>query len=223
MSSSDRSYHHGNLRAELIAAALDMLDTQSAAGLSLRKVAQQAGVSHNAPYHHFADRTTMLEAVGVEAMSRFVAVQREAAEHAANPRDALLDMGVAYVGWASAHPGAFAVIFDPEICSPGDPSEQMGPLIRENELLLHAVARAAAAYAADADPAAVPTDPGDPGAGLEIGAGGNDAPTAESPMAPLEVALWGMVHGLAVLHIAGHFPEEAVRPALEASLAGLGI
>lgn len=215
MSSSDRSYHHGNLRAELIAAALDMLDTQSAAGLSLRKVAQQAGVSHNAPYHHFADRTAMLEAVGVEAMRRFVAAQREAAEHAANPREALLDMGVAYVGWASAHPGAFAVIFDPEICSPGDPSEQMAPLIRENERLLHGVARAAAAHAAGGSTAA------GEGAGTATDAG--DASTAGSHMEPLEVALWGMVHGLAVLHIAGHFPAEAVRPALEASLTGLGI
>jgi hypothetical protein len=42
-------------------------------------------------------------------------------------------------------------------------------------------------------------------------------------MAPLETALWGMVHGLAVLHVAGHFPADVIRPALEASISSLGI
>lgn len=200
MSSSSRNYHHGNLRAELVSAALDMLDTQSAASLSLRQVAQQAGVSHNAPYHHFADRTAMLEAVGVEAMRRFVAAQRSAIEQAPpHPRDALFAMGAAYVEWASRHPGAFALVFDPEICDPSQPSDQMAPLIRENEQLLHAVVQAAALHAST---------------GMQEG---------DAAMAPLEIALWGMVHGLAVLHVAGHFPAEAIRPALEASLGRLGL
>lgn len=199
MSSSERGYHHGNLRAELISAALEMLDTRSAAGLSLRQVAQQAGVSHNAPYHHFADRTAMLEAVGVEAMRRFVAAQRGAAEGAATPHEALLRLGIAYVEWAARHPGAFAVIFDPEICSPADPSAEMAPLIRENEQLLHDTV------------------------GATTHAAGGIHEESASRMEPLEIALWGMVHGLAVLHIAGHFPAEAVRPALEASLTTLGV
>lgn len=202
MSSSGRGYHHGNLRAELISAALDMLDTQSAASLSLRQVAQQAGVSHNAPYHHFSDRTAMLEAVGVEAMRRFVAAQRDAAESSTTARGALFDMGAAYVEWASRHPGAFAVVFDPEICSPGDPSPEMAPLIRENEELLHRVVRAAV------------------GPESHAAAG---TPPEEIAMQPLEIALWGMVHGLAVLHVAGHFPAEAIRPAIEAMLDRLGL
>ena len=206
MSSSSRNYHHGNLRAELVSAALDMLDTQTAASLSLRQVAQQAGVSHNAPYYHFADRTAMLEAVGVEAMRRFVAAQRDAIERATGPRDALLEMGAAYVGWAADHPGAFAVIYDPEICDPREPSDAMAPLIRENEALLHAATRAAASAAAG--PAAGAASPAQEG---------------EVRMEPIEIALWGMVHGLAVLHVAGHFPAEAIRPALEASLSRLGV
>lgn len=186
MSRSGGPYHHGNLRAALTAAALEMLETTKATGLSLREVARRAGVSHNAPYHHFQDRADLLAAAGEEAMRRFLAAQRHAYDAAPDPREALVAMGVAYVEWAVAHPGAFGVIYDPEICHPDSPSPAMAPLIAENERLLH-----------EATAAAFP----------EAGEARGHA---------LEAALWATVHGLADLVVAGHLPATAIRPALEA-------
>src|SRR3989344_4605919 len=56
------TYHHGDLRTALVSAAEGLL--ASGATLSLRAVAKAAGVSHAAPYHHFANLDALLAAVG---------------------------------------------------------------------------------------------------------------------------------------------------------------
>jgi AcrR family transcriptional regulator len=58
-----RPYHHGNLRAELLAEAERTLRDQGIDQLSLRDLARQAGVSHAAPRRHFADRQALLDAL----------------------------------------------------------------------------------------------------------------------------------------------------------------
>lgn len=67
---SDRPYHHGNLRAELLAAAEQMLREHGPSGISLRELARQTGVTHNAPNRHFRDRQALLEALAVDGFSR---------------------------------------------------------------------------------------------------------------------------------------------------------
>jgi AcrR family transcriptional regulator len=44
----------GELKQKLVAAALSALRETDAEELSLREVARRAGVSHNAPYHHYS-------------------------------------------------------------------------------------------------------------------------------------------------------------------------
>ena len=61
-----QSYHHGNLRRVLIDTAVEIISEQGARGLSLRKVAKRAGVSHAAPYRHFKDKNAILAAVAKE-------------------------------------------------------------------------------------------------------------------------------------------------------------
>jgi AcrR family transcriptional regulator len=185
MSRSAAPYHHGNLAAVLETAARELLETHSAADLSLREVARQAGVSHNAPYHHYGDRASLLTSLGVRAMSELLGVQQAAVDDDDDPRAQLMAIGLAYVNYAVEHPNAFALIFDPEICVPGHTSSAMAELIDANQRLLghlvaqlmpHADERAQAAHAA---------------------------------------GLWGTVHGVAQLVTAGHLPREVVRPALE--------
>ncbi|WFE27815.1 TetR/AcrR family transcriptional regulator [Solwaraspora sp. WMMD791] len=57
------TYHHGDLAAALLAAGLDLLETDGADRLSLRAVARAAGVSPNAPYRHYADKDDLLAAL----------------------------------------------------------------------------------------------------------------------------------------------------------------
>jgi AcrR family transcriptional regulator len=53
---TSRSYHHGNLRAELLATAIEQLRDSGVEDLSLRALARAVGVSQTAPYRHFADK-----------------------------------------------------------------------------------------------------------------------------------------------------------------------
>ena len=106
MSRSASGYHHGNLQAALEDAALDLLETTSAAKISLREVARRAGVSHNAPYHHFGDRAALLSALGVRGMAALLAAQEEAVAAADGTVEKVRALGLAYVSYAAAHPQA---------------------------------------------------------------------------------------------------------------------
>ncbi len=56
MATEKSSYHHGDLRSALLAAALDIITELGPQQLTIREVARRAGVSHTAPYRHFADK-----------------------------------------------------------------------------------------------------------------------------------------------------------------------
>lgn len=189
MSRSASRYHHGDLAAALESAAESLLAERGSTALSLREVARRAGVSHNAPYHHFADRHALLQRLGIRHMTRLVEAQRAAGEGESDARASFVAMGAAYVEYAHRHPHGFAVIFDPEVCVPGQTGPEMTALIAENEALIAAaIGRIAPAIDADALQAAV-------------------------------VGAWGAAHGLAQLVAAGHVPIDAVQPAFEAYLA----
>ena len=57
------SYHHGNLKESLIQAGNESLKTFGPGDFSLREVAKRAGVSHNAPYRHFRDKSDLIEKI----------------------------------------------------------------------------------------------------------------------------------------------------------------
>ncbi|MGH6657358.1 MAG: TetR/AcrR family transcriptional regulator [Actinocrinis sp.] len=66
----DRPYHHGNLRAALLAAAEQTLRERGADQVSLRDLARQVQVSHGAPSRHFRDRQALLDALAAEGFAR---------------------------------------------------------------------------------------------------------------------------------------------------------
>ncbi len=68
----DRPYHHGDLRAALVAAALQAVERHGHAAVSLRALAQALGVSHAAPYRHFANREALLAAVAAAGFASLV-------------------------------------------------------------------------------------------------------------------------------------------------------
>lgn len=108
----DDTYHHGDLRNALIAAGVQMLETEGAQGLSLRKLAKQAGVSHNAPYMHFADKEALLAAIAEEGFHILTNAVRSAVDSADDDWRQQLSAGCwAYVRFALEHPSHLQVMF----------------------------------------------------------------------------------------------------------------
>lgn len=102
-------YHHGDLRRALMDTALDAVTEVGPAALSLRDVARRAGVSHAAPTHHFGDKAGLLTALATEGWS-LLADALATARAAGSTEQGFAEQGVAYVVFATGHPGHFAVM-----------------------------------------------------------------------------------------------------------------
>jgi AcrR family transcriptional regulator len=109
VSTSDRAYHHGDLRSALVAAALASVGEVDA--LSLRAVARQVGVSATAVYRHFPDKQALLAAVASAGLEQLGAAQRAAFEAAGGGLAGFNATGVAYVRFAFDNPALFRLIF----------------------------------------------------------------------------------------------------------------
>ena len=110
MSPSSAPYHHGDLRAALVRAALELLEEGGSAELSLRAAARRAGVAASAPYRHYADRDALLSAVAAVGY-RELATYLAAAHPAPSTPDDLAAVAVAYVQFALQRPALFRVMF----------------------------------------------------------------------------------------------------------------
>ncbi|MEM9193297.1 MAG: WHG domain-containing protein [Myxococcota bacterium] len=109
-----RKYHHGNLRSELIRAATAILEIDGVQGLTLRRAARDAGVSHAAPAHHFKDKRGLLAAVAAEGFADLLRAMKSHPE-SATPLDRLRAVGVGYISFALAHPDVFRAMFHPSL------------------------------------------------------------------------------------------------------------
>ncbi|MFD0686129.1 TetR/AcrR family transcriptional regulator [Actinomadura fibrosa] len=124
---TEPSYHHGDLRRAIMAAAVGAITESGPASWSLRELARRAGVSHAAPAHHFGDKTGLLTAVAAEGYALFA----DALERAG---DDFYDVGIAYVRFAVDHRAHFEVIFRPELYRADDP-EVAAARQRANQVL----------------------------------------------------------------------------------------
>ncbi len=191
MTSAKTSYHHGNLRAALIDAGLQLARDGGPDAVVLREVSRRAGVSHNAAYRHFADRDTLLQVICARCMgslARLMEARIAEVEDAGGGSSGALDVarrrlratGSAYVEFALSEPGLFKTAFavPPRLGyfddGEGTGESGLGPL----ELL---------------------------GARLDalVEAGGLPA----QRRADAELAAWAAVHGLSMLLIAGPLRE----------------
>jgi AcrR family transcriptional regulator len=111
-SAEARPYHHGDLRRALIDAASRLLEAEGPSALSLRAVAREAGVSPAAPYHHFKDKGELLDAVAHEGWTLLDQALGKAKAEAPSPREAMNNIGVAYVCFARENPALYRVMYD---------------------------------------------------------------------------------------------------------------
>ncbi|WP_198372237.1 TetR/AcrR family transcriptional regulator [Roseomonas rosulenta] len=111
MSTSRKSYHHGDLRAALLDAADALLEQGGDGAVSLREAARMAGVSPTAAYRHFADKDDLLAALAVRGFAAFGAALQAA--QAGPGVSAFAARGRAYVRFALERPGRFRLMFGP--------------------------------------------------------------------------------------------------------------
>lgn len=111
MDMTEKPYHHGDLRAALLAAAEAELTEKGVEGFSLRSVAKRAGVSHAAPSHHFGDTNGLLTALAVEGFTRFQDTLDAREQGSLDPRERAVRAGLGYLEFAIARPALFRLIF----------------------------------------------------------------------------------------------------------------
>lgn len=107
-----KNYHHGDLKNALIKAGVEILSKEGIEGLSLRKVAQRAGVSHSAPYSHFPDKQSLIAAISTEGFNQLYAELDSAVlAHPNNPKKQLEQGALAYVQFALNNTDTFKIMF----------------------------------------------------------------------------------------------------------------
>lgn len=115
------SYHHGNLREELLERAAEVIAEDGVEALSLRALARDLGVSHAAPRRHFDDRCALLVELAREGFRRSIDAMKRSAERAGtDPIARYRALGRAYVQFALDHPSYFRAINHPEVLAHSD-------------------------------------------------------------------------------------------------------
>lgn len=171
------AYHHGDLRAALIAAAEEELAENGVDGFTLRGCARRAGVSHAAPAHHFKDVRALFTALATIGLRRLADMTEAFGREApAGTVDHFIAIGRGYVTFAVDNPAYFRLIFRAELLDRSDPDFQ------------------AAGAAAFAVPVAA------------VGACfGSSDPMADPGLAPIVVGLWSIVQGFSDLLLSDQF------------------
>ena len=65
-----KSYHHGNLKEELISYACTICERDGYTKLSIRSLAKESNVSQTAPYRHFKTKEEVYAAVAAEGFNK---------------------------------------------------------------------------------------------------------------------------------------------------------
>jgi AcrR family transcriptional regulator len=107
-----RSYHHGDLKNALLAAALELIAVNGARALSLREVARATGVSHASTYRHFPNKESVLAAIAERGFRELTQQMRRAAlQSPRTPLQRLHRIGMAYVAFGRTHPHHIQIMF----------------------------------------------------------------------------------------------------------------
>jgi AcrR family transcriptional regulator len=174
-------YHHGDLRRALVEAALELVKEQGPSGITLREAARRAGVTHAAPYRHFADKEALLAAVAEEGFLRLRS-EIETTLEQVHPRERVETVGVSYVRFARKNPSQFRVMFGSQV---GD-KRSYPSLLQADQAVFDLLCSAIRSAQESGD-----MGPGDP--------------------ARMGMIAWSMLHGVAALVVDGQMERAGVR------------
>ena len=141
MSNSERAYHHGNLRQELLQTAEAQLSDDGVENLSLRALARTIGVSQTAPYRHFSDKNELLAALAVRGYRQLLTDLEAASRRAgSNPVEQMHALAHAYVNYAVSNPDVFKLMFGPTL-QPLDEHPELRQASRDTYDLVRRIVR----------------------------------------------------------------------------------
>jgi AcrR family transcriptional regulator len=116
-----RGYHHGNLREDLVRAALDLIAKHGPAGFTFADAARWAGVSAAAPYRHFRDRDELMADVARRGFEQFEAALSAAwNDGKPDPMSAFENIGRAYLRFARDEPAYYSAMFEAGVAADRD-------------------------------------------------------------------------------------------------------
>lgn len=178
---NSRPYHHGDLRRAIVTAALEILSETQSVDFSLRELARRAGVSHNAPYKHFAEKTELLAAVsaaGFELLTQRIAGQ---IARVADPRAQLFVFLRTYIRYGVENPALYRLMFGGYLSGPDSsrPAIERAAAGRMGEALQRAITAGA------------------------LGAPITDSARNARKIAGAILTCWSLVHGLTLLMVDG--------------------
>jgi AcrR family transcriptional regulator len=175
----DRPYHHGDLQRAIVGAALEVLSESQSTEFSLRELARRAGVSHNAPYKHFADKRELLAAVSAVGFELLAQRMAEAMEGLTSPRAQLSAMARDYVRHGVENPALYRLMFGGYLTGPDDgrPAIEIAAADKTKALLAGAILDGA------------------------LGRRFPNTPRNERKIAGAILVFWSQMHGLTLLLI----------------------
>src|SRR5260221_7877562 len=187
-SSGETPYHHGALHDALLQAAERVVERDGLAGLTLRAVAREAGVSHAAPTHHFGDLTGLLSELAAIGFRMFNVAMAAARDSETHPLMKAMANAKAYVAYAQAHPGMYSLMFRNERLDMTRPS-------------VHEAATASFQGLANSVAA------GRRAAGLEEHLSGQALEVLSLDQAAAIARSWSLVHGFTMLLLDGRLKD----------------
>jgi AcrR family transcriptional regulator len=173
-----RSYHHGDLRRALLDEAVAMIHAEGVEAVTVREIGARLGVSRTALYRHFADKRALLEAVATEGFAALRERLASAWEGTGRGRAGFEAMGFAYVRFALDSPAHYRVMFGGFV----DRKTRGAELAGEATAAFGTLVEALAALQRD-------------------GSARGDATLLMARY------VWAVVHGVAMLAVAGQIPE----------------
>lgn len=179
------TYHHGDLKRELVGAARGLLEEVGPDKLSLRGVARAAGVSQAAPYHHFEDKDGLLAALATQGFAELSAEMAARSKGAATPGGHMGGLGAGYIIFAHRNPALFRLMHGPRFVAKDKYDDLLVTAARSYDMLRDGVA---GCLGPKADDAAIDTKC---------------------------LAAWSLVHGASMLIVdgrvdAGHTEDEII-------------
>jgi len=128
------SFHHGNLRKELLSVSLKLLDELGSDGVTIRAAAREAGVSHAAPVNHFKDRKALLTGVAIQLFDDLSkSIKRKVRKVDGKPADTVAAFADGLINYGLKYPNRYRLLWRWDIIDGEDPNlqEAMESLYKE--------------------------------------------------------------------------------------------